>query len=239
MKKTLMIFLLINTLKISCAQKIDTLYYNADWNVTAKDSAAYCGTKQKINDSTILIKDYYIAGSIQNTGQYINDVKKGRWTYYYPNGEIKSDYEYINNGKNKNWFKFDEESLEPNKDGVYHTLNNHATFMGSGKTPNDYINTHFVLPKKAIKKGFTSFNVTFKITIDEQGKVIEAKESTNVAYRKSNGEYGFKDVKSKLKYGVAEKLTEFLLAMPNWEPGTVKGKPVKSAHNIYIKYQKE
>lgn len=222
------------------SQKIDTTYYDSNWKpVKSKDQAAFYGTKRKINDSTVLIKDYYITDTIQNTGQYINGVKKGRWTYYRPDGTISTDFEFTNNGKNKHWYVFDEDELKPNEKGIYHTLNNYPKFNGSCKTPNDYINANFQLPKKAEKKGFTSFDVAYKITIDESGKVVDAYEMRMVAYKDSNGDYRTKEIESKLKYDVDKALTEFLLNMPKWEPGTVKGEPVKSAHNIYIKYNKQ
>lgn len=222
---------------IGFAQKIDTTFYTSDWKpLPNKTNAVFYGTKQRINDSTVLIRDYYLTDTIQNTGQYINGVKKGRWTYYYPNGKIKSDFEFINNGKNKQWFIFDEESLTPDKEGVYHSLNHRAKFMGQVGTPNDYIRQNFTLPEKARKKEFISFDAVYQITIDSTGQIIKATESTTKAVLNKKGEYDFVETGSTLKYGVAEALTKFLLAMPKWQPATVKDKPVKSAHNIYIKY---
>ena len=239
MKTLLSLFILVVTIDNSIAQKIDTTYYNKDWKpVSTKDSADFYGTKQKINDSTVLIKDYFLTDTLQNRGQYINGVKKGRWTYYRPDGTIKTDFEFINDGKNKNWFTFDEDQLKPNNEGIYHTVNNHAEFMGSTKTPNEYINSNFVLPKKALKNDFTSFEVTYKIIIDEKGKVVNAYEMRTKSYLDKNGEFKTREEESKLKYDVDKALSDFLLNMPSWEPAIVRKQPVKSAHNIYIKYKK-
>lgn len=221
------------------SQKIDTTFYGNDWKpVKTKDLASFYGTKQKINDSTVLIKDYFLTDTLQNKGQYINGVKKGRWTYYRTDGSIKTDFEFINDGKNKNWFTFDEDQLKPNDEGIYHTVNNYPKFMGSSKTPNEYINSNFILPKKALKNDFNSFDVTYKIIIDEKGKVVKAYEMRTKGYRDKNGEFKTLEEESTLRYGVDEALTDFLLNMPNWDPAIVRNQPVKSAHNIYIKYKK-
>ncbi len=221
------------------SQKIDTTFYDNDWKpVKTKDLATFYGTKQKINDSTVLIKDYFLTDTLQNKGQYINGVKKGRWTYYRPDGTIKTDFEFINDGKNKHWFTFDEDQLKPNDEGIYHTVNNHSKFMGDSKTPNQFINSNFILPERALKKGFTSFEVVYKIVIDEKGKVVEAYEMKSKGYTDKNGEFKSIEVESALKYGVDKALTDFLLNMPNWEPAIVRKQPVKSARNIYIKYTK-
>jgi antitoxin component YwqK of YwqJK toxin-antitoxin module len=239
MKTILVFFILIISLDNFIAQKIETTYYNKDWKpVSTKDSAEFYGTKQKINDSTVLIKDYFLTDTLQNKGQYINGVKKGRWTYYRADGTIKTDFEFINDGKNKNWFTFDEDQLKPNNEGIYHTVNNHSEFMETTKTPNEYINSNFVLPKKALKNGFTSFEVTYKIIIDEKGKVVNAYEMRSKGYRDKNGEYKTIEEESKLKYDVDKALSDFLLNMPNWKPAIVRKQPVKSAHNIYIKFKK-
>jgi hypothetical protein len=221
------------------SQKIDTTFYDNDWKpVKTKDLASFYGTKQKINDSTVQIRDYFLTDTLQNKGQYVNGVKKGRWTYYRADGTIKTDFEFINNGKNKNWYTFDEDQLKPNDEGIYHTVNNHAKFQGDSKTPNDYINANFILPKKAIKNGFTSFEVTYKIVIDENGKVVKAHEMRTVGYRDKNGEFKTREEESKLKYDVDKALSAFLLNMPNWEPAIVRKQAVKSAHNLHIKYNK-
>lgn len=238
MKNIILLILLILSHQ-AISQKIDTTFYDKDWKpVKTKDLASFYGTKQKINDSTVLIKDYFLTDTLQNKGQYINGVKKGRWTYYRSDGSIKTDFEFINEGKNKNWYTFDEDQLKPNDEGVYHTVNNDAKFKGDSKTPNDYINANFVLPKKAIKNDFTSFEVTYKIIIDENGKVVKAYEMRTVGYRDKNGEFKTREEESKLKYDVDKALTDFLLNMPNWEPAIVRKQPVKSAQNIYIKYKK-
>lgn len=221
------------------SQKIDTTFYDKDWKpVKTKDIASFYGTKQKINDSTVLIKDYFLTDTLQNKGQYISGVKKGRWTYYRQDGTIKTDFEFINNGKNKSWFTFDEDQLSPNDKGIFHTVNNRAKFMGSGKTPNEYINSNFILPKKALKKNYTSFEVTYKITIDEKGKIIDAYEMRTTGYLDKNEKFKTRKTDAKLKYGVNKALVDFLLNMPNWEPAIVRKQPVKSAKNIYIKYNK-
>jgi antitoxin component YwqK of YwqJK toxin-antitoxin module len=238
MQKIILFILLISSTTVF-SQKIDTTFYDNDWKpINDKQLASFYGTKQRINDSIVLIKDYYMTDTLQNKGQYIHGVKRGRWTYYRQDGSIKTDFEFINNGKNKQWFTFDEDQLKPNDEGIYHTVNNSAKFIGEYKSANEYINANFVLPQKAIKNNFTSFDVTFNVVIDEKGKIIKAYELKRVGYWDKNGEFKSEEVKSKLRYNIEEELTKFLLNMPNWEPAIVRNKPVTSVYSIRVEYRK-
>jgi antitoxin component YwqK of YwqJK toxin-antitoxin module len=68
----------------SAGQKIDTVYYNAQWDVTTKDNFKYYRLFTNIGD-TIKVTDYYKNGTIQMTGGYkerefINPI--GMFIYY-------------------------------------------------------------------------------------------------------------------------------------------------------------
>ena len=94
-KKLLTILSVIFISNSIFSQIIDTTYYDKNWNETnLKDSICFIGTKQKLNDSVIIIKDYYINGNIQNSGQYTNNERTGRGNYLYPDGEEIEDYKY-------------------------------------------------------------------------------------------------------------------------------------------------
>jgi len=166
-KKLLTILSVIFISNSIFSQIIDTTYYDKNWNETnLKDSICFIGTKQKLNDSVIIIKDYYINGNIQNSGQYTNNERTGRWKYYYPDGKLIKDYEYLKNGRRR-WYHFDEEILKPNDEGIYHTINfeNFAVLEDTTMSLSDYVRNHFNLPKRAIKKNVINFKVHYKLII--------------------------------------------------------------------------
>jgi TonB family protein len=218
------------------AQSIDTTYYDINWKaVNAKDSASFYGTRLRINDSTVVIRDYYLSDTLQNKGQYINGTKKGRWTYYYPNGKVKSDFEYTQNGTSKHWYVFSEKELTPNEQGIYHTFNHWPKFKDDARALDEYINKTLVLPKDAVKNGFTFFKTKMRLIIDENGKIISAEEEKTIGFW-SNGKFETGEEISNLKYGVESTLIDLFLNMPNWNPAIVRDQPVKSSLSVSVKY---
>ncbi len=235
LKNIILSLLIVSGFK-GIAQSVDTTYYDINWKVVnTKDSASFYGTKRRINDSTIVIRDYYLSDTLQNAGQYINGMKKGRWTYYYPNGKVKTDFEFTLNGTSKRWYVFNEEELKPNEEGIYHTFNHWPKFKDDSRDLDEYINKTLVLPKEAVKNDFTFFKTKMRLVIDENGKVVSAREETTIAFW-NNGKFETGQGISQLKYGVENALVDLFLNMPNWNPAVVRDQPVKSSLSVSVRY---
>ncbi|MBN1598477.1 MAG: hypothetical protein JW894_09300 [Bacteroidales bacterium] len=53
-------------------------------------------------------KNYYLDGSIKETGEYVNNLKEGRWTYYFNNGQIEQIGEFVKGKENGTWKWYSE-----------------------------------------------------------------------------------------------------------------------------------
>lgn len=88
----------------------DTLWFSYDWKVVKnKQLAHYYRTKPIAQDNLYLIKDYYLDGTLQMQGTFIDfdgTVKHGLIEYYRPNNTLENKVYYENN-KFKNSFNKD------------------------------------------------------------------------------------------------------------------------------------
>jgi TonB family protein len=85
---------------VSGQTKIDTIYYDINWQKCSKDIASYFRITRNINKNIIQINDYYLDGKLQMQGQYKSlepEIRTGDFTFYYENGMIKSKCRYNNN----------------------------------------------------------------------------------------------------------------------------------------------
>jgi len=81
----------------------DTIFLDADWNVTQNraDATYYRGVWPNSADSTLLVHDFYLETfTIQMIGVYKNKVKPmnqiGEFRYFYKNGNLRALYNYKN-----------------------------------------------------------------------------------------------------------------------------------------------
>ena len=58
-------------------------------------------------------KEYYKGGQIKGEGNYIDDLKAGKWIYYYKTGEIRTKVNFENGKKDINEFLETPKSFIP------------------------------------------------------------------------------------------------------------------------------
>lgn len=236
----LLFFLSIQNLVFS--QDLDTTFYNAKWEELnyKSDSAIYFRISEKINDSITRFSDFLIyTNALYCKGEFTHNIKSGRWTFFYPNGEIRKDYKFINNGNSKHWYKFDEDSLKPDVNGIYFTTNVTPRFIDGMSTFNDFIVKNFELPKKVKQIGIRSFKVSYQLIINEKGRIVEIWDQEN-GINILNEDFQSSAISDKsllkIKKTLNRKLRKFLLKKSKWSPATLKEVPVKSAKYVSIKY---
>lgn len=156
-------------------------------------------------------------GTLFVRARYKNGRHVGRWTYYYPDGTVRTDHEYKKDGT-KVTYRIDEETLEPDIDGFYHILNIRAKFTHDGQTLKDYILPKLIIPEEA-KENLDGIYNAGQYFLDEQGKVLRYKPYMRIGF------------------GLDEQLESILTAMPNWEPGTLKGKPVPFKWMLVVEFE--
>jgi antitoxin component YwqK of YwqJK toxin-antitoxin module len=139
MKRTLLIVFYLLPLQSFCQDTQDTIsYFNENWErVCCKDSAAFYRIGKYdhgIYDGPI--KDYWMDGTLQMTGNYSNYLEDGIFTYFYKNGN-KCAIVNMSNGEKllKGW---DQKGNKICKNGNgefiwYHFSNNSIHFRGSYK----------------------------------------------------------------------------------------------------------
>jgi len=77
----------------------DTLYYDANWRKTVKDSASYYRPEIKKMGDRYLVRDYFISGELQMEGYSKSDTRdiwQGKVTWYNKDGSIHQQGDYVN-----------------------------------------------------------------------------------------------------------------------------------------------
>jgi hypothetical protein len=239
--KLVLTFVVLSIQNSILSQDIDTTFYDAKWKaVNSLDSAFFYRVSEKLNDSVFKISDYYISTkTIYSEGELTNNIKSGRWTFYDLNGDVIKDYEFTNNGKSKQWYKFDEDSLKPNINGFYMTTNVTPNYDGGMNCFYDFVAKNFVVPKKAEKNNVKSFQVSYQLNINEEGKIVKIWDQ-NKGITILNEDFNSKDLSEKtiikLKKQMNRKMKKLLTKKTVWTPATVKDNPVKSAKYVLIVY---
>ena len=96
------------------------------------------------------------------------------------------------------------------KDGIYYKADKMPEYPGGETALSTFVENNINYPQNAIDQN-TEGTVNVSFIIDEKGKVVSP-----VATGKSAGQ------------GLDEEAVKIVKQMPNWKPGMVKGKPVKT-----------
>ncbi len=110
-------------------------------------------------------------------------------------------------------------SMEADNTGVYANVEVYPSFPGGNKGVQDYFDKNLAYPADAANDGVEgTVNVMF--TVDETGKL------TNPHI-----------MGDKLGYGLEEEALRVVKAMPQWNPGKLKGKNVKTRFTLPVSFQ--
>jgi protein TonB len=110
-------------------------------------------------------------------------------------------------------------AVTPDASGTYANVDYIPSFPGGNKGLQQFFDDNLVYPAEAEDNGVDGVvNVTF--TIDENGKLI----APTVAGANQG-------------YGLDQEALRVVNKMPNWNPGKVKGKPVKTKFVLPVRFQ--
>ncbi|MFT4521607.1 MAG: antitoxin component YwqK of YwqJK toxin-antitoxin module [Bacteroidia bacterium] len=91
MKTLKSIFLLLIASQTVFAQDTTTLYFDQSWDeIPTERGAKYYRQQFQTNDTTFIVRDYFMSGQLQMTGSYSDDtyqIKHGYFEYFHDNGE--------------------------------------------------------------------------------------------------------------------------------------------------------
>jgi len=150
MKKYIVIFLIgsfaFSTLNLSAQSEKDTIWYDANWNKSEKNIAAYFRPQPAKKDNGYWLVDYFLSGIKQmeafsttldietfdgtvtwyyengnkmQTVNYKNNVLTGERKNYHEGGPLKSQYSYDKDGKiGGDWVSYFE-NAKMDESGIY------------------------------------------------------------------------------------------------------------------------
>ncbi|WP_282041127.1 hypothetical protein [Winogradskyella flava] len=173
-----------------------TIYYNAQWKETTKDSAVFYRPLIKKEGDLYRIEDYYISGQLQMSG--LSETKernyfKGEVTWYNEDGSISQKANYEDGKLNGEYISF----LNGKKlTGVY---KNNRLVSGSINAKNYSTYCYATINNDTIKEVYHENNLegvryeNYRVVdgatflskyYDEKGDLIGARETTNNSYFK-------------------------------------------------------
>lgn len=199
-------------------QKLDTIYFNADWEPAVKANSSFYRILKFVEESKKYeVTDFYNSGQIQMTGAFSSlspEVKDGVFTWY-KDGE--KDHETVfERGRVKSKRSFKEVSkfeTTPPKQFGFNLMEEAPTYPGGMKKFYKYIAKNFVYPKSLLKNRPIG-KVIVNFIVEKDGSIGEA--------------YATQTVHPLLD----EEAIRVIEQMPKWEPGRQNGKPVRVAYNI-------
>ncbi len=223
------LLILILSVEISFSQN-DTIvkYYDADWKeLTSNIEAKYYRIINEINDSTFLIKNYYIDGKIQMEGTYKTaqgKIRHGKFTFWFNNGQIMEKGEYNNGNKSGSWRKYYEngafrsERIYSDTPKIFTKVEQMPEFPGGQDSLYKYIAHNIYYPPVA-KDNKIEGTIYIKFVINADGSI------SDVTLLKGIGG------------GCDEEAIKVIKNMPNWIPGTQENKPVKVQFEIPLSFR--
>ncbi|MFD0796641.1 toxin-antitoxin system YwqK family antitoxin [Maribacter chungangensis] len=98
--KVCVVMVLLVTASTKLMAQKDTLYYDAKWKTTVKDSAAFFRPPAKKQGEFYKTEDFYVSGALQMSGlssSLDNDIWEGEVTWYNEDGSMLQQGTYKNN----------------------------------------------------------------------------------------------------------------------------------------------
>lgn len=115
-----------------------------------------------------------------------------------------------------------KDRMVKDKEGVYNKAQVMPQFPGGQDALANYVNNHVEYPQQAIDNNTTG-TVMVSFVVDERGKVKDARVIGN----------------QMPKDGLSQEALRVVNNMPDWRPGKVKGKNVKTRLELPINFQLE
>ncbi len=115
--------------------------------------------------------------------------------------------------------KMDNMPMEMDKEGYYNHVDVLPSYPGGQKALEKFVEKNIVYPNKALNEGVEG-TVDVLFAVDENGKVYTPM---------TKGE--------KVGYGLDEEAARVISKMPKWNPGSIKGKNVKTRFTLPITFQ--
>jgi protein TonB len=193
------------------SQKLDTVFYGADWKEMSKAGSSFYRILIKNPEGKFSVTDYFKEGQVQMTGTLKSlapDVKDGEFIWYYQNGKTQTVTTYEDDKviTSKSW---DENGQDIVLNGI---LDVQPEYPGGIQKFYQYISSHFVYPKGFNPRPKGIINLSFVINRD--GRISDVTIVNSV--------HEILDAEA----------VRVLKTMPKWKPGMQNGEAVRVKYNI-------
>ena len=200
---------------LGLAQKKDTTFYDADWKKTTKENADFYRVTTTLEDGKrYAIADYFKTGEIQMTGTLISldpEVKDGDFVFYHKNGQKQRERTYKSGTSIFSSVSWDENGAEV--PDTYEALEKKPKFPGGMNKLYKYIAANFNYPE-SLKKERPKGSILLSFIVDKSGSISEV------------------TVIDKVHPLLDAEAVKVVSEMPRWEPGMLKGKPVRVIYRL-------
>lgn len=123
-------------------------------------------------------------------------------------------------GKGSAIFSVDNAAkVEKDKDGVYSRAEKMPEYPGGEKALSTFVENNITYPDNAVDQNMEG-TVTVSFVVDEKGKVVNPVATGNT-----------------IGSGLEDEAVKVVKQMPDWKPGMVKGKPVKTRLSLPVTFK--
>lgn len=211
MKKLILSVFLLILAFLTKAQKMDTVYFNANWEKTNNLSYDYYRIAVKENN-LFFVKDYYKSNQLQMKGVFKSldkEIKHGDFVWYFPNGRVNQKSYFENN------------VLKRTK--IWNTSGKLINVNGSPFTVDSYINGSYEIKdtKPAFPDGQAEMNKFLQDNLKYPEGMSDQKITGSVVLKfmvETNGEITNIKIKKGLHPSLDNEAIRVLKMMPKWQP---------------------
>lgn len=155
---------------------------------------------------------YFEDKKVKTKGIFVNDKKEGGFTTYNQDG-VRIKEENFENGLSK-----EVKSVIPNEEEpIYSVCEAPPSFPGGEDAKKKFIKDNLVYPERAKKKGNEGV-VYIEFVVERDGSISKP------------------SIKRNIGYDCGEEALRLVKLMPKWEPGMIRGKPVRAQFALPIKF---
>lgn len=229
------------------SQPLSISYYNKNWEKSTKKDRYYTREIYKKNDTSFLVKDYYLIDSIEMIGYFKStdpEIQDGLFTFYYASGIKHYEGNYCNGAVCGKWIKYDERGniidtinyeyktreCQPydtsynsylKKDSLnYVIVDNMPRFRSKEYEHfNDYVQKNMFIPPLVNKYKITG-SVEIEFTVDMDGSLCN-----------------FNVINENANKSIVKEALRILFNSPKWKPAVSNEYPVPVKYMMPMKIE--
>lgn len=229
--KTFATFFLLMVSGVIFAQTHVVEWFDLNWNqVDSKEKSSYYRiTAQDAKTNRFIIEDRFASGELYRTGTFVSvkpEVRDGKFVWYFKNGRKHKEILYERNVV-KEWTVWNEKKKVqlsvvlsfkgPNGEELFEAfkVDKSPEFKGGERAMKTFIEKNFVYPPVTKTEPVEGIVIVY-VNVNADGKLSDPK------------------IIRRVQPDVDNEAIRVIMSMPDWNPGTVDGKPVTIPYAIPV-----